>query len=74
MLNPGESAPPFCSVDLLFGYNSLMEMAKGNESEDYYEDENEDNGYFNPISACLHDIYSPKTPLNQDLGETGVSR
>ena len=51
-----------------------MEMAKGNENEDYYDDENEDNGYFNPISACLHDICSPKTPLNQDLGEIGVSR
>lgn len=75
-LNLGKSAAPFCSVDFLFGYNSLMNMAEGyeNENEDYYEDENEDNGYFNPISACIHYICSSKTPVNQDIGGIGVSR
>ena len=56
-LNLGKDPVPWCSVDVLFGYQSLFNIGVGNTN----------------ISSCLDNICSPKTPLNQDIGGIGVS-
>lgn len=62
-LNLGKGIVPWCSVDVLFGYQSLLTIGKSNIGA----------GNPNPIPSCLDNICSPKTPLNQDIGGIGVS-
>ena len=59
-LNLGKNPAPWCSVDVLFGYQSLLFINESNPALP------------NPISACLQNICSTKTPLNQDIGGIGV--
>lgn len=56
---------PWCSPDVLFGYQSLQRMQNNTKLDS--------SGPPNPISACLNSICSPKSPLNPDLGGIGVS-
>ncbi|KAL2039291.1 hypothetical protein N7G274_007959 [Stereocaulon virgatum] len=62
-LNLGKDPVPWCSVDVLFGYQALSTLSNSSVGD----------GIHSKISLCLDNICSPKTPfLNQDIGGIGI--